>query len=437
MTTPWNLTIFDMLPAEKLQTGARGPFAGVVVLGNTPRAFILGTLLTVDSVSLIWGLLTVLTLRAFPLPTIICSAALFLVDLVLLLFARSAMSFPAALAYYAAAFVLSILLNILFPGNWGDFGLLALCGFVLYRFPLRWSSPIAALSIVGLAENHGFNNVLLTRHVGSNSQLVTLLAIAAFLCWVGWSRRMQHRQVVRLQEMQKRLREQMERAKELAATRERVRIARDMHDVLAHSLTVLSIQVQAARQLVHQHPDLLPKKLEDMASLLRESIAESRRVVGLLRGTAVTTSMSHGVISMRLQAVVDRFGERTGIHCAFEEEGMPQRISDKQGETLQYALQEALTNAHRHGAAAHIWAKLQWQEAQVTLHVRDDGKSQDAFQPQDTTGPGHHGLQGMHERATALGGKLQAEREREGGFAVALSLPFEKAERTPLQEGER
>jgi signal transduction histidine kinase len=344
------------------------------------------------------------------------------------------MSFPTALAYYAAVFVLNILLNLLFPGNWGDFGLLALCGFVLYRFPLRWSCPIVALSIAGLAENHGLNAVLLTRHLGSNSQLITLLAIAACLCWVGWSRRMQHLQVVRLQEMQKQLREQLERAEELAATRERVRIARDMHDVLAHSLTVLSIQVQAARQLVHQHPDLLSKKLEDMAALLRESIAESRRVVGLLRGT-VTSSLSHGVISTQLQAAVDRFSERTGIHCAFEEKGMPQHISNKQGETLQYALQEALTNAHRHGAASHIWAELRWQEAQVTLHVCDDGQGQSALQPQDTTRPGHHGLQGMRERATALGGMLQAGPQPEGGFAVTLSLPCGKAERVPLQEG--
>lgn len=436
MATPWNLTIFDTRPVDKLQSGARGPFAGVVVPGQTPQAFTLSTLLIVDSVSLIWGFLTVLSLRAVPLQTIIWSVALFLLSLLLLLFARSATSFPATLAYYAAVFGLSLLLNLLFPGNWGDFGLLALCGFVLYRFPLHWSCPIAALSLAGLAENHNLNDVLLTRHVGSNSQLITLLAIAACLCLVGWLRRVQHLQVIRLQEMQRQLWEQMKRAEELAATRERVRIARDMHDVLAHSLTVLSIQVQAARQLVHQQPDLLSKKLEDMAALLRESIAESRRTVGLLRGT-VSPALSHGIISTQLQAVVDRFSERTGIHSAFEEKGIPQHISGKQGETLQYALQEALTNAHRHGAASHIWVELRWQESRVTLHVRDDGQGQSELQPQDTTRPGHHGLQGMRERASALGGMFQAGPQPESGFAVTLSLPCEKAERVPLQEGAR
>jgi hypothetical protein len=166
MTTPWNLNIFDVLPADKQQVEARGPFASIVVLGNTPKTFTLSMLLIVDSVSLIWGFVTVFTLRSAPLTTIISSVAIFLASLVLLIFARIATYFPAALAYYAAVLVLSILLNILFPGNWGDFGLLALCGFAIYRFPLRWSCPIAALSIVGLAENHEFNDVLLTRHIG-------------------------------------------------------------------------------------------------------------------------------------------------------------------------------------------------------------------------------------------------------------------------------
>jgi signal transduction histidine kinase len=433
MTTPWNLKIFDIIPAGKQQPGAREPFAGIVVLGGAPKTFTLGTLLAVDIVSVIWGLLIVFTTRQGPVTTIISIEALFLVSLVLLILARISTHFPAALAYYAAVLVLSVLLNVVFPGNWGDFGLLALCGFAIYRFPLRWSWPIAALSIVVLAETHGFNDFLLTRHISSNSQLVTMLALAAFICWVGWSRRSQHLLVDRLQEVQEQLREQMERAGELAATRERVRIARDIHDVLAHSLTVLSIQVQAARQLVHQQPERLIAKLDDMAALLRESLAESRHVVSLWRETA-NSATSHGDAATRLQAVVDRFRERTGTHCVFEEEGTAQLINDRQRETFQYVLQEALTNAHRHGSAQHIWAELHWQDAQVTLHVRNDGKDQGALRPQDETHNGHHGLQGMRERATALGGELQAGPRRDSGFAVTLSLPLDKAERSQLQD---
>ena len=134
--------------------------------------------------------------------------------------------------------------------------------------------------------------------------------------------------------MQAQLRAQMARAEQLAATRERARIARDMHDVLAHSLTMLSIQVQAARQLVHQQPERLAAKLEDIAALLHESIAESRRVVGLLRETT-TAALPHGEVGTRLQTIVDRFSERTGIHCVFEDKGTPHPIGDTQAEALQ------------------------------------------------------------------------------------------------------
>jgi len=220
---------------------------------------------------------------------------------------------------------------------------------------------------------------------------------------------------------------------ELAATRERARIARDIHDVLAHSLTVLSIQVQAARQLVQQHPERLAAKLDDIATLLRESIAESRQVVGLLRETA-TSSRPYGDVGKRLQAVVDRFCGRTGIHCLFEENGTAQRTSDVLAETLQYALQEALTNAHRHGSAQHVWIDLRWHDARVTLQVQDDGQGQGSTEQYNGT---HHGLQGMRERVTTLGGELQTGPQPDRGFAVTLSLPLGQADRSWSQEGER
>jgi signal transduction histidine kinase len=318
-----------------------------------------------------------------------------------------------------------VLLNVLFPGNWGNFGLLALCGYSCYRLPLRWAWTVVAASCIALAGTNGLNTLFLAQHLNGSSPLVTPLLIAAFLCWTGWARRSRDMLVLELQEVQEQLRREMAHTEQLAATRERTRIARDMHDVLAHSLTMLSVQVQAARQLLHQHPERLAAKLDDIATLLRESIAESRRVVGLLRETA-TSSTSNGSVGARLLGVIDRFGERTGIRGAFEEQGTPQHVSDKQAETLQYALQEALTNAHRHGAAQSVWAELRWDDAQVSLLVRDDGQGTDATQQHGEDNGGHHGLQGMRERATALGGELSAASHTDGGFQVFLTLPLEK-----------
>ncbi len=223
----------------------------------------------------------------------------------------------------------------------------------------------------------------------------------------------------------------MARTEELATVRERARIARDIHDVLAHTLTVLSIQVQATRQLIQHAPDRAAAKLDDMASLLRESIAESRRVVGLLRETSIS-SMSHGDMGKRLLALVERFGERTGTRCVFEEEGTAPPLSDEQGETLARALQEALTNAYRHGSAQHIEVNLLWQDFQVTLKICDDGLASPAEQ---NTGGSHHGLQGMRERAMVSGGSLEAGPQPEGGFMITLCLPLQKVQLPQSQGG--
>jgi signal transduction histidine kinase len=437
MLTSSDIRLFSTEPAETRTPGKRELFGGIRVLGSAPKAFLRETLIIVDIVSLIFVFLIVSTLhkQQSSTVTIIGIEAFFLASLAMLLLSRKSVHFTAVLAYDTAILLLNVWLNVLFGGDWGNFGLLALCGYACYRLPLRWAWLIVAASCLALAATNGLNALFLTRHLSSNSPFVTPLLIAAFLCWTGWTRRGRDMLVMELQEVQEQLRREMAHTGELAATRERTRIARDMHDVLAHSLTMLSVQVQAARQLLHQRPDRLAAKLDDIAMLLRESIAESRRVVGLLRETA-PFSTSYGSVGMGLLKVTDRFGERTGIHCVFEEQGAPQRLDEKQGETLQYALQEALTNAHRHGAAQSVWAELRWYDAHVRLQVRDDGQSTGATLHHGEDIGGHHGLQGMRERATALDGELSAESLTDGGFKVMLTLPQASASRaTSPQEG--
>ena len=427
MLTSSDIRLFSAEPAEAQPIRKRGLFSNVRVLGSSPKTFLRETLIIIDIVSLMYAFLIVFTLygQHSPIVTIIVVEALFLASLIMLLVARTSVHFTTVLVCDTVVLVVNVLLNVLFQGNWGNFGLLALCGYSCYRLPLRWAWPVVVTSGIALAGTNGLNTFFQGQHLNAGSSLVTSLLIAAFLCWTGWTRRSRDMLVLELQQVQEQLRREMAHTEQLAATRERTRIARDMHDVLAHSLTMLSVQVQAARQLLHQHPERLAAKLDDIAALLRESLAESRRVVGLLRETT-TSSTASGDVSTRLLGVIDRFGERTGIRCVFEEQGTPQHVSDKQAETLQFALQEALTNAHRHGAALNVWAELRWDDAQVSLQVCDDGQGSVAGEQRGEDSSGHHGLRGMRERATALGGELSAASQIDGGFQVVLWLPLDK-----------
>jgi signal transduction histidine kinase len=421
MTSP-EVKIFAMAPSDKKQRGVRGFFGELVLLGSAPKILTGSIIIAADTLFVVWALLIVFNLQHGPLVSLFVVEGLFLISAVAFFLAHKSVHVPTILAYNAIVVVLSIVLNLFFSGNWGDLGIYALCGYAIYRFPLRWAFLMIVLPVIALVVTHHIGNITKTHGIPAEFSLLSPLLIVALIGWVAWTRRARHLLIVELQMVQAQLRAQIARTEELATARERARIARDIHDVLAHTLTILSIQVQAARQLVLHNPEKLATKLDDMAALLRESIAESRRVVGLLRETALSPA-SLGDMGTRLQAMMERFSERSGIRCVFEEEGTSVVMDDKQGETLQFALQEALTNAHRHGAATMVKATLSWQPKAVTMSVLDNGQGSSK-----NTDGSHEGLHGMRERTQSLGGSLETSSLPEGGFAVTLSLPLHSSQ---------
>jgi len=418
MTSP-EVKIFAMAPGDKKQHGVRRFFGELVVLGSAPKILTESIVIAADTLFVVWALLIVINLQHGPLVTLLVVESLFLISAVAFILAHRSVHVPTILAYNAVIVALSIVLDLFFSGSWGDLGLYALCGYAIYRFPLRWACLMIVIPVITIAVTHHIGNIAKTHTIAAAFSLLSPLLIVMIIGWVAWTRRSRHLLIVQLQLVQAQLRTQIARTEELATARERARIARDIHDVLAHTLTILSIQVQAARQLVLHNPEKLATKLDDMASLLRESIAESRRVVGLLRETALSPA-SLGAMGTRLQAMMERFSERSGIRCVFEEEGTPVIMNDKQGETFQFALQEALTNAHRHGAATMVKGTLCWQPKAVTLTVLDNGQGSSK-----NTDGSHQGLHGMRERAQALGGSLETGSPPEGGFTVTLTLPLQ------------
>ncbi|WP_242527537.1 sensor histidine kinase [Ktedonosporobacter rubrisoli] len=431
-----DICLFEEGPKDEGTEHRPGLWSNIRAVRGIPRIFFTGDLLFSDLAALFLAVYIVVTSLSMPLPLLVLTESIYLILAVLIIASRGLNRFPLVFLMYCAALLCSLLLNVLVPNNWGAYGLYTICGLVLYRFPRRWSLPLIAADIlILLATNHHLQNPWQWSNLES---LLLSFGIAVAIGWGGWSQRTQYLLVARLHEVQEQLRVEMERTRELAAEHERTRIARDIHDVLSHTLSVLSIQVQAARHLLKRDPERLTAKLDDMAVLIRESIAESRRVVGLLREPSSVQASAPDSVGAGLRNTLTLFSERTGIRCKFEEAGTPSALSQEQIETLHYALREILTNAHRHGAARNVLITLRWREAAVILQGRDDGRGEAA----SASGPlsdkismgsgGHHGLQGMRERANALGGELAAGPGEAGGFEVILRLPFNSSEQLQI-----
>jgi signal transduction histidine kinase len=430
--------IFETIPKDQRAQGKVGWWSSVQQGKQVPFAFARAIRLTADVVLVGLAVLIGVTTKA-PAMTLVGMEILFVSIGALLLVSRIFKQFFLVVGMYLAIIVLGCILNLFYPGTWGSVGLYIVCVIMLYRFPSGWSLPLAGICILTLLATDGALHLLPFQHPGNARILVFSLVLAGGLCWFGWAQRAQYMLVVRLHETEEQLRKQIARSKALAAEQERTRIARDIHDVLSHSLAVLSIQIQAARHLMSD-PARLTAKLDDMATLIRESITESRRVVGMLRELPPAPVMQDD-LSTNLRSIATTFNERTGVSCRFVENGTPHNFSPQQRETLQLALREMLTNAHRHGTAHTVWITLGWQDAGLTLAVRDDGLGGNAAHTETfademgNSAGGHHGLEGMRERAQALGGQVEAGPAKTGGFAVSLSLPYEQSGEPFAQKG--
>ena len=212
---------------------------------------------------------------------------------------------------------------------------------------------------------------------------------------------------------------------------ERARIARELHDVVAHHISMIAVQAEAARLLI---PDLAPdgqRRLVDIGDTARAALTEMRRLLGVLRegSTAVTARRPQPGLQ-QLDALVDEARAVTGASLRLIVRG-PVRPLDPGVELTAYRIvQEALTNARRHAPGAAIDVELDFGPDALGVRVRDNGlgaTSRPALAPdlEPARAGGGHGLNGMRERTTMLGGRMTAGPLPQGGFAVAAVLPRE------------
>ena len=212
-----------------------------------------------------------------------------------------------------------------------------------------------------------------------------------------------------------------ETMREQTAMEERARIARELHDIVAHHLSMISVQAETARLT---SPDLPPdgrKRFEEIGATARDALTEMRRLLGVLReeGEGADRSPQPGLD--QLGDLVDSARE-AGANIRLVQRGRPVELPVGVDLTAFRIIQEALTNARRHAPGAEVDVELEYHSDALRLRICDSGPG-----PGDYRLTPGHGLIGMRDRVIMVGGALSYGRGDGGGFTVEAELPIEAA----------
>ncbi len=304
------------------------------------------------------------------------------------------------------------------------------------RLPRRVSIPAAAASAAAIG------GALVCAALTARHASVAVEAVEAFLPLVaGWftgdSVAARRRYLAGLAEQAERSRAaEVERARQ-QVREERVRIARELHDVVAHTLTVMTVQAGVGRHLMARRPEAASTALESIETIGRTAQEELRVVLGLLRdeenGTAALAPAPRLVDIKELVETVRASGTAVDLHVS----GTDRPLSAALELSVYRVVQEALTNVVKHAPGACAAVYLTVSDREIRLDVTDDGglagppgPSVDGARPacagERQAGPGH-GIVGMRERIAAFGGRLAAEPLADRGFRVTAQVPVEGA----------
>jgi len=205
-------------------------------------------------------------------------------------------------------------------------------------------------------------------------------------------------------------------AAQRAVAEERARIARELHDVIAHSVSVMTVQAGAVRRLLQPGQERERLALEAIESTGREALTEMRRLVGLLRRQGTMPDFSPQP-SMRAVDVLVGTIREAGLPVELAVEGEPRELAPGVDLAAYRVIQEALTNALKYAGPARAWVTVRWREDEIEVEIANDGSSEAAG---DGAG---HGLIGLRERVALVGGTIESGPRAGGGFVVTARLP--------------
>jgi signal transduction histidine kinase len=281
------------------------------------------------------------------------------------------------------------------------------------------------IAAAGLALAWGVIALVVAQDPGENlvgSLVAGLVATACWLVGLGWYRRSAY--AAGLRERAERAERERETAARAAVAEERARIARELHDVVAHSVSVMVLQTGAVRRLLRDDQAQEREALGTVERTGREALAEMRRLLGVLRTPDEQAELAPQPGLSELPALVAR-AEAAGLPVELQVEGEPAPLPVGVDLSAYRIVQEALTNTLKHAGPAHAQVAIRYRRDAVEIEITDDGRG-----PAPVNGGGH-GLVGMRERATLYGGELRTGAGDGGGFTVRARLPIPTSESWP------
>jgi len=300
-----------------------------------------------------------------------------------------------------------------------------------------WKAYVAGgIVIVGnMVAFGGFDFDSLTSDEGLDSlnECLTVTGICAAVWLTAYMLRTRRLYVAALEERAATAERERAHLAQLAAAEERAEIARELHDVVAHSLAVMIVQADGASYAIQADQDKARKAMQTIAGTGRDALEDMRRIVEVLRGTKETGAEADAGADRRrvglahLEPLVER-ARAAGLQVDLDIESEPQGLSAADELTLFRIAQEGMTNALRHaGPEAQVTVTLKFDEGTAVLEVVDDGAGKLAGSTPVVPGSGGNGLVGMRERVDVHGGRFTAGPRLGPGWQIKVELPVRTA----------
>lgn len=371
-------------------------FTALLLLVVAPASIAFGAASNVESSPLVVGALTV----ALVVP---------------LAWRRVAPNLSAAIVYAVALLQVLLGVPIVFPAD----GAVLLALYSVTVHGARWAHRVA---IVGALVGSMLLGVALAgpSDLSGTSGIAMFTGVASLAVWAfGLVRRSRRERIEALEDRARRLEVERDQQSKIATAAERARIAREMHDIVAHSLTVMIAQADGGRYAAEADPQAATRALSTIGETGRAALTDMRRLLGVLRGNeGRTPDFEPQPAESDVGSLVEQM-RSSGMRVSLVRMGTPRTLPPGTGLTVYRIAQEALTNVLKHaGPDPLVSVLVQWLPEAIVLEVSDDGRGASA----DSDGLGQ-GLLGMRERATMFAGTVTAGPRPGGGFRVRAHLP--------------